>query len=114
MSKFYTFNQNNSGGKFRIDDAAGISYYVIVEASSSEDALRRAETIGLYFNGCNEGIDCPCCGDRWYAYADDDDDVPSIYGHDVSSGVYHGSREGYTTVAYIHYMNGQILPVKQG
>ena len=61
---FYEFIQNNSGGTFIYDEQKGISYSVIVEADSENDAITRAEQIGLYFDGKG---DCPCCGNYcWY------------------------------------------------
>lgn len=82
---FYEFRQNNSGGSFDIEPDRGISVSVIVEADSVEDANYRAERIGLYFNGCEDGRDCDCCGDRWheqYQFGDREggDVVPSVYG----------------------------------
>ena len=56
---FYTYRQNNSGGTFVYDESAGISVNVIIEANSREQAKRRAEQIGLYFDG---QMDCDCCG----------------------------------------------------
>lgn len=61
---FYTYRQNNSGGSFKMDDSVDI--YVIIEAPDGYSADRRAEDVGIYFNGCNTDRDCPCCGDRWY------------------------------------------------
>ena len=58
---FFTFYQNNSGGVFD-----GPAHYVIVEASDAEEAATRAETVGVYFNGVEDGLDCECCGDRWF------------------------------------------------
>jgi hypothetical protein len=63
-SKFYVFNQNNSGGSFESNDK--LCHRVIIEADNVDDAVRIAENMGIYFNGCDEGMDCPCCGDRWY------------------------------------------------
>lgn len=60
-AKFYVFRQNNSGGSFDYYDQ-GISVEVIVEATSLRDSVKRAEMIGLYFDGYG---DCPCCGNRW-------------------------------------------------
>jgi hypothetical protein len=58
---FYTYRENNSGGEFY-----GPALYVIIEADSPEEANERAVAeAGLYFNGVADGIDCPCCGDRW-------------------------------------------------
>lgn len=79
---FYNFHQNNSFGYFVEND--NVAYNVIVEADNANDANKRAEDIGIYFDGCSKGIDCQCCGDRWkrcwdgYEY-----EVPSIYGESV-------------------------------
>lgn len=61
--KFYLYDQNNSGGSFVRDDTVTIE--VLVEAPSAERADAIAETIGIYFDGCDNGRDCDCCGDRW-------------------------------------------------
>ena len=65
-TKFFKFNQNNSGGSFVIDDKRGLGVNVWIEAANAEDANDHAERVGIYFNGCDDGTDCPCCGDRWY------------------------------------------------
>lgn len=77
-TRFFTFSQNNSGGSFDTDKERGITHFVIIEATDADDANRRAERIGLYFDG--EG-DCPCCGNRWYDAGFDEagDKVPTIY-----------------------------------
>lgn len=81
--KFYTYSQNNSGGTF-----CNPAKYVIVEAPSAHVANAIAEDNGLYFNGCQTGQDCPCCGDRWYkAWEDDATDEPEIYGKAAESFV---------------------------
>ena len=59
--RWYEFDQNNSGGSFRLP-----AHVVWIQAGSSEEAARLAEAEGLYFDGCESGLDCPCCGDRWY------------------------------------------------
>ena len=75
---FYTFDQNNSGGSFINDN--NVTNYVIIEADDYRFANIIAEDKGIYFNGCEEDIDCPCCGDRWYpAYGKGDTD-PLVYG----------------------------------
>ena len=68
---FYTFSQNNSGGSFDIDHM--LAHFVIIEADTAEEANTIAESVGIYFNGCDEGMDCDCCGDRWYSQWDDKD-----------------------------------------
>lgn len=62
--QWYQFRQNNSGGVFQIDD--NVSLYVLIEAPHAVDANAKAQHVGIYFDGCNQGIDCNCCGDRWY------------------------------------------------
>jgi hypothetical protein len=82
---WFTFIQNNSGGSFHNDDR--VSHYVVIEASSGDEANTRAESIGIYFNGCASGYDCDCCGDRWRPVWGDEDgeDTPSIYGEEIFS-----------------------------
>jgi hypothetical protein len=107
---FYTYSQNNSGGTFDINDL--LSYFVIIEADSEREANEKAENIGIYFNGCSLGLDCSCCGDRWYY--PDKYEKPTIYGDDVSTGVYNNHRSLYqysSPIAYIHYKNGLVQPV---
>lgn len=78
---FFTYSQNNSGGKFVIDDK--VCHYVIIEADDYRFANILAEDLGIYFDGCDSGYDCSCCGDRWYSAWDDSDGTktPMIYGH---------------------------------
>lgn len=102
--KFYTFDQNNSGGGFDFFPNEGISHHVIIEASSADDANDKAESIGLYFDGCEAGRDCECCGDRWYrARKDDGKDVPMVYSEKVVES------SGDVADAYIHYADGRIV-----
>ncbi|WP_427050423.1 DUF7296 family protein [Paenibacillus sp. TC-CSREp1] len=100
---FYTFSQNNSGGFFDVDNR--VCEYVIVEADSAQEANERAEGVGIYFNGCDTGDDCECCGDRWYAQWDDTDGnaVPSIYGTPVSEM----TANFFRTQAYVYYKDGR-------
>lgn len=108
MTQFYLFVQNNSGGQFIVDETEGIGEYVIIEAYSSVEANDIAEKKGIYFNGCDDGVDCSCCGDRWHQVDDSDaDDVPSIYGTPVQEATKSYAR----SVVYIHYLNGHIEKV---
>lgn len=75
-NKFYEFSQNNSGGSFVTDDK--LCHRLIIEAKDEDEACRIAEDMGVYFNGCDDGMDCPCCGDRWYRPSEID--VPYNYG----------------------------------
>lgn len=110
MNKFFTFDQNNSGGKFDVYLEEGISETVIIEAADYTQANDRAEEIGLYFDGCENGFDCECCGDRWSrAWGDDEGyDIPTLYGEDV----YEAKSGWYRDVVFIHYLDGKIEKVK--
>jgi hypothetical protein len=116
--KFFEFRQNNTGGSFEFDADAGISVHVIIEADSGEDANRRAKLIGLYFDGVDEGQDCPCCGDRWYgAWSSEGTDTPMIYRTPVQDVVFGGGWDaGHATrwmsgdepEVYVHFANGTV------
>ena len=104
---FYTYNQNNSGGSFVTDRGAGIAQLVIIEANNAADADESARSLGLYFNGVEDGRDCSCCGDRWSSQVgrDDGDEVPSLYGRALSEK----SKffVSWTSPAgYIHFTDG--------
>lgn len=100
MTKFFTYNQNNSGGNFHHDKERGIGYAVVVEAHDSIDADNRAENIGIYFDGCASGMDCDCCGDRWCPAYGKGDDEPLRYGKPVTGG--------WGIPSYIHYLDGRV------
>lgn len=107
---FFDYNQNNSGGSFDYDDEAGITETVIIEASNASDANRRAGAIGIYFNGCEDGRDCDCCGDRWYPAWGDGDERPSVYWRPVEEvppkRSFVGRADG--PCVYVHYADGTI------
>lgn len=63
-TKFFEFSQNNTGGSFVTDSK--LCHRLFIEASSEDEAISKAEDLGCYWNGVDEGYDCECCGDRWY------------------------------------------------
>lgn len=77
--KWYHFRQNNSGGSFLGPKN------VLVQAPSASTANALAQDYGVYFDGCEAGLDCECCGDRWdRVYSDSDcTDSPCVYGQPV-------------------------------
>lgn len=78
---FYTYRQNNSGGVW-----VG-PQYVIIEADRVEDIPESTfDAAGMYFNGCDSGRDCDCCGDRWSEYASEGTETPQIYGTEIQEG----------------------------
>jgi len=58
---FFLYNQTASGGSF----IGEMGYVLYVEAANEDEADVRAQSVGVYFDGCRNGVDCPCCGDRW-------------------------------------------------
>ncbi len=89
-NRYYTYVQNNSGGSF-----TGPAHYVIIKATSAKEANRIAEDHGLYFNGCDTGQDCDCCGDRWNEQYDDEfgTESPMIYGMPVNEYSGYGNKD---------------------
>jgi hypothetical protein len=107
--KFYTFDQNNSGGSFEYNERSGITHYVIIEAHDLKHAMSRAEDIGIYFHGVASGQDCECWGNRWYEPWDDKGtEEPQVYDEHPSkkepSGFF---KKGQKEIA-IHYLDGHI------
>lgn len=118
--KFYSFNQNNSGGHFDFDAEAGISHWVIVEATSAEHANSIAESIGIYFNGCASGQDCECCGDRWCSQYSDDRgyDFPSCYGDEPLREKWAKGKNAISKwikgpEVFVHYLDGTVKPFEE-
>ncbi|MCU0337600.1 MAG: hypothetical protein MUF12_07020 [Sediminibacterium sp.] len=108
-TKFYEYRQNNSGGSFSNSEKYGIAEYVVIEALNAEHANTRAEDIGLYFDGCDNGNDCSCCGDRWYrADESDGSDVPSIYGEPLANM----EKSYYRDCCFVHYLDGKFEKVE--
>ena len=117
---FYTFRQNNSGGRFSYDEKAGISVNVIIEADSVGQAAARAESAGLYFDGVEEDLDCSCCGDRWSVPYEDGSDLPQVYGKTIVLGqsyVEANAGESFSfkwmknkPEGFVHYADGRVEP----
>lgn len=63
---FYEFQQNNSYGYFVVDDK--VCHRLFIEAENENEAVSKAEELGCYWDGVDNGQDCPCCGDRWSRY----------------------------------------------
>lgn len=74
---FYCYGQNNSGGVFEITN--DVTLNVVIEADSPDQADAKAEEIGIYFDGCELGIDCPCCGDRWSPMYDNGEETHEAF-----------------------------------
>jgi len=85
---FYNYDQNNSGGYFEVNEK--VCHRLFIEADSREEADVIAEGLGVYWDGIEKGLDCPCCGDRWHSASKVDLDAINEEGwealvHDSSS-----------------------------
>jgi hypothetical protein len=111
---FYDFRQNNSGGRFVRSDK--LDMFVIVEADTVDEANERAERLGIYFNGCDDDRDCPCCGDRWSEQygTEEGDEFPATYGEMLTKWYTKRCPKKYDIV--IHFKDGRIryAPSKPG
>lgn len=101
---FYTYNQNNSGGRFHIDDR--VAEHVIIEAYSSTHADSLAESIGIYFDGVRMNQDCRCCGDRWYP-AYEGTETPKIYGTDAAE-MKPFKKNDQKPYCHVYYLDGTV------
>ena len=119
-TKFYEFTQNNSGGDFVVDNH--LTHRVFIEAKNSKEANEIAESMGVYFDGVEAGIDCGCCGDRWYTV--DEFDVVDLERIGNSYDITFSTIEEYATLlkerygmdfcepdARIFYSNGTITEI---
>lgn len=115
MTKFYHFNQNNSGGVFVRDEH--VCHHVIIEANNYVEANIKAVGIGIYFNGCETGDDCDCCGDRWFAQwdfggHDGGMEEPLIYDRPIEE-----LNDAFTPVgevyARVYYRDGEVREYKR-
>lgn len=102
--KFWEFNQTNSGGSFDIVDARGIGPSVWIEAFDRANAINRALAIGIYFNGCSDGRDCECCGDRWHEPWGDGVEKPEADERFAFS---------FHDTVYVHMIDGEIIRVRK-
>lgn len=94
---YFRYRQNNSGGEFLENKPRGIGPLLWIEATDVKKSVCKAEEMGLYFNGVERGVDCPCCGDRWT--------IPLIGKDEVIQGKYDSI---ITETVFIHRLDGEI------
>jgi hypothetical protein len=98
---FYSYVQNNSGGNF-----IGKHRLIIIEASTAEEANNKALLTDIYFDGVDDGIDCDCCGDRWYRCGQSEGDkVPSLHGISLLNRKFDESMQHWSP-AIIYFKDG--------
>jgi hypothetical protein len=101
--KYYTFHQQQLGEyAYEVSEEAGISRYVVVEATSAEDANARARKIGLVREA------------RWPKVNEAmSDDVPSVFSEPVETMLHPPDRfdiasELDRVLISVHYRDGHI------
>lgn len=111
--RWYEYSQNNSGGSFVHDSGSGIGYAVWVQARNAAEADSRAKSIGLYFDGVEDGSDCSCCGDRWsskdWGWDEGQTEEPTVYAGRWGGADENGLRWGLPT--YAHRYDGTFYVV---
>lgn len=88
QTKFYEFNQNNSGGHFDVDE--NVCHLVIIEAMDEKHAVALFEPMIE-----NQSGSCPCCGDRW----------SPEYANEINLDKY--KEKGYPVGVYSHYPDAE-------
>ena len=106
---FFHFSQNNSGGSFDYSERDGVTHHVVIEAADADGANVVAASKGLYFDGSAAGVDCPCCGDRWYQASGKGDERPSVYGEPLGekTGNFFSSWMPPGREIVVHYADGR-------
>lgn len=106
--KFFHYSQNNSGGSFDFSEDPAITHHVVIEAKDAADADIRAIQIGLYFDGCADGRDCSCCGDRWNPAYGEGNEAPMVYDDPAEASISHRWMKPGKEIA-VHYADGRIV-----
>lgn len=115
---WYEYSQNNSGGSHVYDDNRGLSERVFIEADSAKEADEYAESIGIYFDGVDNDIDCDCCGDRWYPqawYGGGDENGKNL--NELRDSIETTLKYRWRTdgnAIYVHFKDGSFIGDKDG
>lgn len=100
-TKFFNFDQNNSGGYFVENEKLGVGPEIIIEAQNYNEAWNKLEALGEQCSGFWNY--CDCCGERWYkGWKEEGHDVPSIYNTPIENFKATDFRE----YVYVHYYDG--------
>ncbi|MGZ8887979.1 MAG: DUF7296 family protein [Halobacteriota archaeon] len=66
--KWWSFDQNNSGGYWEVDD--NVSQWVHIQEWSASEAVSKLNALTSHHSYCE------CCGERWNDWVDEDDGNP--------------------------------------
>ncbi len=98
--KWYHFGQNNSGGRFIINE--DLAEDVLIQGKDVNSVLYKAHEL----MDASNANSCECCGDRWDFYIDaaDAKDFPTMYDIPITEM----EPSHYRTSARLHYADGTI------
>ena len=91
--KWYSFDQNNSGGYYIRNRE--VQELVFIQAPTERYAKYRAQEIF-----CGNDSYCECCGERWSYYLDEGTDVPEVFGTPIDDLTENDWRYGQGVVMY--------------
>lgn len=113
---WYLFEQNNSGGSFDVDKE--LCHRLFIQAETIKDAEQKAFGMGVYYDGCEDGRDCSCCGDRWSG--GDEINFPLTWGKEktfntIEEYAQHLANDfGFTKPdARVFYKDGSVMEINQ-
>ena len=117
--KLFVVHQNNSGGSYCVNDFNGTGERVFVLAKDEYSALDLLEGKSVvYFDGVSQGLDCECCGDRWWRYAEEveyeNNKVVSFYSFDEAYDfvVYYVKNDRWLR-DYVCYLHDETQPTQE-
>ena len=87
-TKFFIFNQNNSGGYYDVDD--NVCAKMLIEAFDSDQAISIIKPMIK-----SQSPSCSCCGSRWSLYDPDYLDLKDL------------NERGYPVGIYAHYKDAE-------
>jgi len=88
---FWVYEQTPNRAQYIVDKEKGLSFLVFIEASTAASADAKAVMLGIYFDGIENGIDCACCGPRWFP-AEQSVSTPEIFGFNVAGQFKHADQ----------------------
>jgi len=93
----YSFRQNNSGGFY----TQPAKFIIVKDAKDSEHATEIALGAGMYLQGVAAGMDCGCCGDRWYGVDNEWDTMENALLAITGKDVYQDSMRSDNVPHYV-------------
>ena len=96
-TKFWSLNQNNSGGYFINNE--NVKEYVIIEAPNANECQNKARDI---FEDYREY--CQCCGERWgdaWLSEGEGREAPKIFGKEINLDAELSPGEGNVVIYFI-------------